>query len=88
VHYVTDYSALDYEVVDEEGSLYVTAHLAAEGFVDGDRTTLVVDSDAQGAMGPSLVPFTSSEDAEEFQAEYGGDLVDFDDVDPELLGAL
>ena len=88
VHYVTDYSAADYEVAEEGASLFITSHPEAEYFVDGETTTLVVDSDVLGAMGPSLVPFTDTDDATAFQEEYGGDIIDFGDVSRQLIDSL
>jgi len=88
VHYTTDYSAVEYDVFEEGPSLFVTAHPEAEAFVDGGTTTVVADSDVLGAMGPSLVPFTDPDDADEFQAEYGGEAMAFDDVRRQLIDSL
>jgi copper chaperone NosL len=88
VQYTTDYSAVDYEVTEESGSLFLTSHLGAGDFARGEETTLVVDSDVLGAMGPSLVPFTDEQDATGFQNEYGGDRLAFGDVSQQLLDSL
>ncbi|MDZ7687464.1 MAG: nitrous oxide reductase accessory protein NosL [Halobacteriales archaeon] len=88
VGYVTDYSAVDYEVTQEGATLFVTSHLEAEYFVDSETTTLVVDSDVRGAMGPSLIPFTDSSEATAFQEEYGGDMMEFGDVSRQLVDSL
>lgn len=92
VHYVTDYSSVDYEVIEKEGfvgrSLYISAHLSAEDQTKGDDTTLVIDSDAMGAMGPSLIPFTNRDDATAFQDEYGGDVLPFGEVSQGLVDSL
>lgn len=88
VHYVTDYSAVEYEVMERGGTLFLSSHLSADAFAEGESTTLVVDSDAVGAMGPSLVPFTDSGDAETFQNEYGGDIVGFGEVNQQLVDSL
>lgn len=88
VHYVTDYSAVDYEVRQEGQSLFLSAHLGADSFVEGDRTTLVVDSEAKGAMGPSLVPFSERGNAVAFQEEYGGELLAFGEVNRQLVDSL
>lgn len=88
VHYTTDYSAVDYEVKEEQERLTLTAHPEAENFVNGEDTTVVVDSEVEGAMGPSLVPFTDDEDATAFQEEYGGDVLGFGDVSQQLVDSL
>ncbi|MFP4188069.1 MAG: nitrous oxide reductase accessory protein NosL [Halobacteriales archaeon] len=88
VHYVTDYSSVDYEVRREGSSDYISAHLNAEDFAEANRTTLVVDSDVLGAMGPSLIPFTDGEDATGFREEYGGDTVGFGDVTERIVDSL
>lgn len=88
VHYVNDYSSLDYEVREEGSSLFISSHLTADSFVQGEGATLVIGSDAQGAMGPSLIPFTDSEDATEFQEEYGGEVLGFGDVTRGVLDSL
>lgn len=88
VHYTTDYSAVDYEVAEGSGTLFVTSHPQAEYFVNGEETTVVVDSEVEGAMGPSLIPFTDSEDATDFQDEYGGDVLAFGDVSQQLVDSL
>lgn len=88
VRYVTDYSSVDYEIVEEGPSLFVTAHLEAGSFVDADETWLVVDSEVRGAMGVSLVPFSDRGDAEEFQGDHGGDVLPFEDVTRQLVDQL
>jgi len=88
VHYTTDYSAVEYKVAEESGTLFITSHPEAENFVNGEETTLVVDSDVLGAMGPSLIPFTGSEDATAFREEYGGDIFAFGDVSQQLVDSL
>ena len=50
--------------------------------------TFVAGSSVVGAMGEDLIGFADEADAESFQAEYGGDVVAFDDVSPELLSTL
>lgn len=88
VHYTTDYSAVDYEVKEEQERLTLTAHPEAENFANGEDTTVVVDSEVEGAMGPSLVPFTDDEDATAFQDEYGGDVLAFGDISQQLVDSL
>lgn len=83
--YVTDYSAFDYEVSRTEGRTYIETATAPETFARADEVTLVVDSGVEGAMGPDFVPFSDDGDAESFRSAYGGRLVAFGDVTPEML---
>jgi nitrous oxide reductase accessory protein NosL len=87
VTYLTDYSRVDYSV-GEGNRRFVSAHLAAEDFSATEDLQLVVNSDVEGAMGPALVPFSDSADAEAFAEEYGGEVIDTEDVTPELLEQL
>lgn len=88
VVYLTDYAAVDYEFSTEDGRTFISAHLEAEAFADARDLTLVVGSDAHGAMGPDLVPFGDRDAAEAFVAEHGGQLVAHDDVNRDLLAGL
>ena len=88
VTYLTDYSAVDYGVEGEGGSLVITAHLTADAFVDADGLVLVAGSDVEGAMGTALIPFSDTDDAEAFAADYGGDVVPHAEVTRELLAGL
>jgi nitrous oxide reductase accessory protein NosL len=84
--YVTDYSTVEYTVSTEGDTRVVSSHPEAAAF--GDATTLhfVVGSSIEGAMGPDFVPFSVRGDADEFAAEYGGDVVGFDDIDEAVVG--
>lgn len=88
VTYLTDYSTVDYGVEGEADSLVVTAHLAADAFADAAGLVLVAGSDVEGAMGSALIPFSDTDDAEAFAAEYGGEIVPHADVTRELLAGL
>jgi nitrous oxide reductase accessory protein NosL len=85
VVYVTDYSAVDYEVSDVEGQKYIEVATAAETFVDAEDAVFAVDSDVHGAMGPDFVPFSDGDDAEAFVREHGGRTLSFDEIAPETL---
>jgi copper chaperone NosL len=84
--YVTDYSAVDYAVSTEDGETYISSHTAADAFAPAKSVSYVVESDVTGAMGPDFVPFSDASDADAFAAEYGGSVVDFEDVTPTLAG--
>lgn len=87
VTYLTDYSSVDYEVYGDD-DLLITAHLEVEAFESIDELDLVVDSAVEGAMGPSLIPFSDAENASAFQAEYGGEILAATDVTEETMSAL
>lgn len=86
--YVTDYSGIDYEIRTDGEEQAISTHYDAASFVDATTVTFVADSSVLGAMGADLIGFTEEEDAESFQAEYGGDMVTIDEVTPELLSTL
>lgn len=86
--FVTDYSAVEYEVTEDGGDLVLSSHPEAEAFVAASEVTYVVGSDAVGSMGKDLVAFSEAGDAESFQSEYGGDLATHDEVTPEVIGSL
>jgi len=86
--YLTDYSSVDEEVEEDAGIVEISSHLEEDTFALVGDLTLVVDSDVEGAMGPSMIGFSDADEAEEFQAEWGGDLYDHDDVTPDLVMSL
>ena len=89
VLYLTNYSEVDdWEVYEEEDILFITAHLDAEFFADATGLTMVAGSEVLGAMGQSIVGFSGADDAEAFAEEYGGNVVDHDDVSRELVDGL
>lgn len=88
VLYLTDYSAVDWEVSEEVGVTYISAHLEAEAHSREEDLVLVINSDLIGAMGPAMIPFSDEGDAESFTKEYGGEIIAPDDVSRDLLGAL
>ncbi|MFC3959280.1 nitrous oxide reductase accessory protein NosL [Halovivax cerinus] len=88
VSYLTDYSSVDWTVDDGDGAQTMSRHLDADAFASAADLTLVVDSDVEGAMGGSLLGFSNADDAESFQAEYGGELYDNDEITQELLQSL
>ena len=84
--YVTDYSSVEYTVTDEGGSPVISSHPEAKAFAPAADLSYVVDSDVEGAMGPDFLPFSNAEDAEAFAAEYGGDVLGFDEIDEGVIG--
>ncbi|AXR78381.1 nitrous oxide reductase accessory protein NosL [Natrarchaeobaculum sulfurireducens] len=86
--YLTDYSSVDYSVDEDAGIVEISSHLEEETFASATDLALVVDSEVEGAMGPSMIGFSDADDAEEFQAEWGGDVYDHDDVTPDLVMSM
>ncbi|KPN30028.1 NosL [Halolamina pelagica] len=86
--YVTDYSTVDYEIRTDDDQEIISTHYDADSFVDATTVTFVAGSSVVGAMGEDLIAFSEAGDAESFQSEYGGDIVSFEEVSPELISTL
>lgn len=78
--YVTDYSRVDYDVVEIEGRQYVSSHVAPGDFADATELSYVTGSRVEGAMGADHVPFSEPDDAVAFADEYGGDVETWDEL--------
>ncbi|WP_424005332.1 nitrous oxide reductase accessory protein NosL (plasmid) [Haloarcula salina] len=88
VTYLTDYSAVDYEVRTDGGATVISRHLDVAAFASSDGLTVVANSDVEGAMGPALVPFGDEADAEAFAEEYGGETLAAESISRELVGSM
>jgi nitrous oxide reductase accessory protein NosL len=88
VFYVTDYSAVEYELTRDGGDTLVSTHPEAGAFVDATAVTFVVGSEVKGAMGRDLIGFSDRADAEAFRDDHGGDLTTFDAVDRDTIALL
>lgn len=86
--YVTDYSAVDYDLTTDAGDTLISTHVAASDFVDAETVTFVAGSEVKGAMGRDLIGFSDRADAESFQSEHGGSVVAFDDVSERTIAEL
>jgi len=86
--YVTDYAAVDYEVRTDDGQRLISTHPAAEAFVAADSVTFVAGSEVVGAMGRDLIGFSDADAAAAFRDQYGGSLVELDEVSRELVASL
>jgi nitrous oxide reductase accessory protein NosL len=86
--YVTDYSAVDYELFTDAGDTLISTHVAAADFVDATTVTFVVGSEVKGAMGRDLIAFSEEADAEQFQSDYGGDRRGFDEITKQTIAGL
>jgi len=85
VTYLTDYSSVDYDVTEDDGTTVISRHLDASAFAETSGLTVVVGTDVQGAMGPALVPFGGEGDATDFADEYGGQTVPATDISREVV---
>jgi nitrous oxide reductase accessory protein NosL len=79
-HLRTDYSTVEYAVRDGGGRASISAPTAPETFGNAKTVTYVVESDVSGGMGPAMIPFSGSADADAFVDEYGGRTLAFADV--------
>jgi Predicted lipoprotein involved in nitrous oxide reduction len=83
--FLTNYSAVDYDVRTDGGATVLTHHLDAGAFAATSELTVVANSNVQGAMGTALVPFGDSADAEAFAEEYAGETLPAEDIQRELV---
>lgn len=88
VIYVTDYSAVDFELSGSDGRAQLPSPTAAETFADATELTYVAESDVIGGMGSELLPFSSADDAAALAADYGGRTLPFDEIDRQLVDSL
>lgn len=80
--FVTDYSAVSYDLHDVDETTFISVHPEAEHFVDGVDAHYVVGSDVFGAMGEEYLPFSDRSDAEDFTADHGGRVESWASLDP------
>ncbi|KAB1191147.1 MULTISPECIES: nitrous oxide reductase accessory protein NosL [Haloferax] len=85
VGYLTDYSAVDYELVFDGGATFISAHLESEAFGRMDELYYVVGTEVKGSMGNDLVPFSDRNDAETFAEEHDGRVYELGDISRELV---
>jgi copper chaperone NosL len=83
--YVTDYSTVDYTLSTEGSETFISSHVGADSFTDGQTAFYVIGSEVRGAMGADFVPFSVRDDADAFAADHGGEVLAFDDITPETL---
>lgn len=63
-------------------------HPDDETYIDARNAWYVIDHRRQGAMGPTLASFSSEADARAFADQYGGELLQFDEITLERLSQL
>jgi nitrous oxide reductase accessory protein NosL len=83
--YVTDYSAVDYELTTQGDKTYISTHTAADTFGDAEAMTYVASSRVMGGMGADLIPFGDDADASAFVSEHGGRTIEFGDINREFV---
>ncbi len=86
--FLTDYSAVEYDVSEEGSDVLFSSHVEAEAFASLSALTVIAGSDVAGAMGPELIPFSEADDVDEFLAEYGGTEMAAEEVDQATVDAL
>lgn len=86
--YLTDYSAVAYRLYEEGGTSVISAHLGVDAFARAKALTYAVDSDVEGAMGASLIGFTSAADTEAFVAAHGGTRVEHQNITRQTVANL
>jgi nitrous oxide reductase accessory protein NosL len=84
--YVTDYSSVDFNVNTQGGNAYMSSHPEKEAFAEAQDLYYVVNSDVQGAMGYDFMPFSVESDATAYAEEWGGQVVQYGDIDEALVG--
>lgn len=87
VVYVTDYSAVDYELTTHGGNVVISSHTDPETFADARELRYVAASDVLGGMGPDLIPFSENADLEAFRVDHGGEVLECDEITEERITA-
>ncbi|QFU24685.1 nitrous oxide reductase accessory protein NosL [Shewanella eurypsychrophilus] len=60
-------------------------HPVDSSFIDAKTAWYVYGTSKQAVMGPAIVPFESKDTAEQFAREFGGAVLQFEDIDLELI---
>ena len=72
----------------EIAAVYVTSYYDGT-MVAAEEAFYAIGSDVRGPMGPELIPFATSDEAEEFLRDHGGKrIVRFAEVTQEVLSSL
>jgi nitrous oxide reductase accessory protein NosL len=86
--YATDYSRVDWDLSGGDGPQQLPSPTAPDTFGDATELVYVAESDVIGGMGPELVPFSDTAEADSFASDYGGRTLEYDDITPNLIGSL
>lgn len=84
--YVTDYSAVEYTIQTQGSKTFISSHVDPASFASASALVYVVGSAVEGAMGPDFIPFSTDSDATAFRDEYGGDILEYDQIDASVIG--
>ena len=80
--FLTDYSGVDYSINNDNE---LSAHTDVEHLVNADELHIVFDTDIEGAMGPTFVPFSDESDATDFADTHDGMVNEHDEITPEIV---
>lgn len=72
--FVTNYSTVDYDLLERDDGTYISSHASSEAFAGVDDVEYVIDSGVEGALGEDHLPFSEREDAAAFAEEYDGEV--------------
>lgn len=86
--YVTDYSHLDWSLIETDRGPQMPSPTEADAFADATELTYVAESTVLGGMGPALHPFSDDEEARDFAEEHEGRTVGYDDIDRRFIESL
>ena len=86
--YVTDYSRVDWELPEEAERKTMPAPTAPGSFADATRLTYVVESAVMGGMGPDLMPFSETNEAERFAETHSGQTIEYGDINRTLIEGI
>lgn len=84
VVYVTDYSQVDWEIPKGTERKKMPAPTAPDSFADATDLSYAVETDVMGGMGPDLMPFSDTDEAETFVDDHGGRTITYNDIDRSL----
>jgi nitrous oxide reductase accessory protein NosL len=88
VGYMTDYASVDYDLYEDGGNTFITAHVEASAFARLQDLYYVVGTPIRGAMGEDLIPFSERDAADSFATDHGGEVYEYGDVTPTLVGQI
>ena len=72
--------------VNDMGAAVSWTEPGADNWINAETAYFVVGSDAIGGMGaPELAPFSDLMAAEKFAKEHGGDVMQLDEISPEIV---
>ena len=82
--YVTDYAAFEFDIEYHDETPYMPTNTAVSVFAKIDAVIFLAESFLHGAMGVDAMPFSDEEVAASLVEEYGGRIVQWDEL-PDAL---